>query len=340
MKPFLYYRGLKKLAKELRGTERIYLGIRPYGFHCGNMVSLVVYPILLCQELLKLKKVPRFKIYVFINDWEQDRLAGPDVKMHPFNIHPLKTTFQYTFDPSNPTKSIVDFWEPEIMRNICKIKELFPLVTVQSVRNSQMKQHSIMKRCLTQTLNNPQLIAEILLKFTNKKILSEPIAYAMAVCPDCKIVRGQTQIIKKIIHHYCSLCGKVTTGDYRDFDYWFYHKPLALPRIEICKIDLCITGADHHNEGDFKVRQELMKAYKIKTPPPKTLYTPVVYGFNGQVMGKSKGNAVLWDFDELLNLVSENLLATMLTIKQAPMTCPVLRSKNKARLGARVSPQL
>lgn len=57
------------------------------------MLPFVLYPILLSEELKKLGKVPEFNIFIFINDWEQDKLAGPNVKMYPFNIFPENTTF-------------------------------------------------------------------------------------------------------------------------------------------------------------------------------------------------------------------------------------------------------
>jgi hypothetical protein len=105
MKPYFLYDGIIELAQTLAGTENIYLGIRPYAFHAGNMVTMVVYPLLLCREIEKLGKEAQFNFFIFINDWEQDRLAGPDTKTYPFNIFPLNTTFQYATNPDNPSKN-------------------------------------------------------------------------------------------------------------------------------------------------------------------------------------------------------------------------------------------
>ena len=327
MKPYLYYSGLKQLSTELSGTENIYLGIRPYGFHAGNMLPHIVYPILLCMELEKLGKVPKFNFFIFINDWEQDKLAGPDVKMYPFNIHPLHTTFQYTYDLENPTISIVDYWEPIILEKVKEIKKLYPAVSIKSVRNSQMKNDPIMKRCLLKTMEDPILIAEILRKHTTKTVLDEPIAYAMAVCPSCNMVKGHTQLKNNIVSHYCSLCGELSKGEYEDFDYWFYHKPLALPRLKICNIDVCITGSDHFNEGDYLVRQELLKAFDMKVKPPKTLYTPVVLGYDDNTMGKSKGNAVLVEVNEIVQLVLSSPNEKSIKINRQPNYTNILEQK-------------
>lgn len=101
MKPYFFQTGIKQLAQEITGKENIYLGIKPYGFHAGNMLPFVLYPMLLCEEVKKLGKEPEFNIFIFINDWEQDRLAGPNVKSYPFNVFPENTTFQYVSDPKN-----------------------------------------------------------------------------------------------------------------------------------------------------------------------------------------------------------------------------------------------
>jgi len=311
MKPYLYYEGLLNLSKELTGKENIYLGIRPYGFHAGNMSTLVVYPILLCKQLQKLGKTPSFKIFVFINDWEQNKLDGPDPKKYPYNTYPLDTTFQYTFDPQLPTKNknVVNYWEPVIAENVMTLKRLYPKVTIKVIRNSQMKNDLRMKKCVLVTIKKPIILANILKKYGNKPLLEKPLVYSLAVCPSCHFAKGKTKVINRdIIVHHCEKCGKESTNNYKLFDYWLYHKPLALPRLEICKIDICITGADHYTEGDFLIRKALIKAYGAEVKTPKTLYAPIVLGSNGLPMGKSKGNAVTLPLEKLidLNLINQN----------------------------------
>lgn len=306
MKPYFYLSGVRELADELRGDENIYLGIRPYGFHAGNMSTLVVYPILLCRELSKLGKIPRFNFYVFINDWEQHKLDGPDPKLYPFNILPKFTTWQFMPDPIDNKFSIVDFWEPIIFSGVSYINHYFPQTKIQTIRNSSMKQLPIMKKCLLQTIKKPEVVLEILKKNSTNQTLDKAI-YASAVCPKCNAARGDTKVIHRdIIVHKCSNCHTETKDKYEKFEYWFYHKPLALPRIATYKIDLCITGSDHYQEGDFVIRQKLMEAYKIKCSCPKTLYTPTIFGRNNMVMGKSKGNAENIGLDKLMQLILEN----------------------------------
>jgi hypothetical protein len=307
MKPFFYQKGICELASKLRGDENVYLGIRPYGFHAGNAVTMVVYPILLCRKLEEMGKIPKFTFYVFLNDWEQDSLDGPDPKLYPFNILPKFTTWQYISDPVNNQMSIVDYWEKVIVNNVEFIRHYFPSVKVISRKNSQMKNMSEMKRCVIQTLKNPDDVLKILKENTNKKVLDLPTIFSSAVCPFCHAARGETEVLEgDKIAHRCNLCGKKSFGKYKNFDYWLYHKPLALPRIEAFNIDLCITGADHYEEGDFIVREKLFKAYGINRCSPMTLYTQLIFGTDEVVMGKSRGNAKLIDLDKLIYLVLTN----------------------------------
>ena len=175
-----------------------------------------------------------------------------------------------------------------------------------------------MKSCIFKTINHPEIITQTLKQYTNKKILSAPVIYSSAVCPHCHAARGVSKVIakKNQVFHSCKNCGKKSNGKYRDFNYWLYHKPLALPRISVYKIDLCITGSDHFEEGDFVVRQNLFKRYGFKTKSLLTLYASSIYGSDGNVMGKSRGNARLIDLDKLINLVLVNKDKKHITIPE------------------------
>ena len=289
-KAYFLISGLKKLSTELRGDENIYLGIRPYGFHAGNALTLLVYPYLLCKEFEKTKKVARFNFFLFINDWEQDRLSGPDMLKYPYNIYPQSTTFQYTPHPFDKTKNIVDYWEPKIFKEISLLRKHFNLVKINTIRNSSLKNNKRFKYCLLKTLKEPQVIAKILKRHTKRPLLKKPLAYALAVCPYCKSTRGHTSVDKNLINHNCFNCNKFFVNNYEIFDYWFYHKPLAIPRIDIFNIDVCITGFEHFKEGDYLVRKALMKEFKSVITNLKTLYTPTIFSYNGRIMGKSNGN--------------------------------------------------
>lgn len=310
MKAYHFNDGLEQLATQVRGDEHIYLGVRPQEFHAGNMLTMVAYPLLFCRAVANQGKSVRFSFYVFINDWEQDALDGPNPIDYPFNVYPLHTTFQYMPYRGNRAESTVDHWEPIIIGQIKRIQREFPEVTIVPVRNSAMKCNKRMRSAVLTTIRHPEIVADTLRKHASFTLLDEPIVYALAVCPACTYVRGKTTVTdqqnKPEITHHCDQCGTVTVGDYEAFDYWFYHKPLALPRIQHYAIDICITGSDHYNEGDHAVRQELMERYGIDVPVPVTLYAPVLIGSDGRKMSKSKANYFSLPFTKIMQLAQQH----------------------------------
>lgn len=309
MHPYITQKGIDQLTTELSGHENIYLGIRPYGFHAGNETSFVIYPLMLCEALKKVGKEPKFNFFFFINDWEQDQLDGPQIKKYPYNVYPLKTTFQYMPDAFGCHNSIVDHWEPVIKENVLLIQKEYPRVKINLVRNSSLKKYDSLKNVLLKTIQEPKIVAGTLRLHSNKTILEQPLVYSMAVCPRCFLVKGETRIIdsaKSLVSHKCYMCGFEKQDYYDFFDYWLYHKVLALPRIEIFKIDLCITGLDHYNEGDFMIRKDLIDKFGISMPMPKMLYSPLILGADSRQMGKSRRNDIYVEVKKLLSLVQKS----------------------------------
>lgn len=308
-KAYFFNKGIDELAGRMNGNENIFLGIRPYGFHAGNKIPFIIYPLLLCEKYQeKQNKLPRFTFYVFLNDWEQDGFdqTYTDIKTHPFNVIPKFTTFQYTLY-ENGGGCIVDFWESKIIDDMQIIIEKFPTLNLRFIRNSYMRDNSITKDVVLKTINNPDLVGNVLRETTGREILPFPYSYCRPICPKCKSAKTEATVNGENIHIVCKNCDLDKNYNYYSLNYWLYHKPLALPRIAIYKIDLCITGIDHYNEGDFNSRQKLFKVYNIKCKNPDMLYTPTLYGKNNLPMGKSKGNYEDVEINSLYELVENNL---------------------------------
>ena len=170
MKPYLYFGGLLKLAKDAKGTEVIHTGIRPYGFHAGNVMALIVYPYLLCKYLEKEGKEAKFKFVISINDWEQDALEGPDYHRYPFNIFPKHTILRYVSDKRGCCRSVVEHWGPIIERNVKMIKTKYPKVSFRFIKNSELVSKKICKELLMETLVNPRAQLNLLKKYSGKKV--------------------------------------------------------------------------------------------------------------------------------------------------------------------------
>lgn len=287
---YLYWQGLTKLAKNLKGTETFHMGIRPFGFHGGNKLTLVVYPLLLCEEFSKLGKTPRFKFYLSINDWEPHRLSYIDPDRLQFNISPEQTTFQYTPDPAGCCKSIVDHWEKIIKSKFEVTKQKFPEVSLILKRNSELKSEKVFIDSLRKTLEGHKDIAKIIKESSGKDVLVEEARYAGAVCPVCKSARGTTTIHENIVSFSCSNCGEKSTGDIKDFDYWWHHLPMLIPRIMIFGADLCLRGGDHFSSKHTDINPRLMNYFYPEAKYPATLVSPVLLSLDGRKMSKSKNN--------------------------------------------------
>lgn len=303
--PYLFNDGMRKLAFEVVGSERIHMGIRPCGFHAGNVVALYVYPFLFCEEVERLGKTANFTFFVSINDYEQDELDGPDYRTNPFNIGPKLSTLGYTPDPEGCHEYIVDHWLPVIKKSLLKLKERFPSIQIYFVKNSDIKSDIKFKEILNSTLRNPFEQAEIYKRFTDKEVLAMPLAYASVVCPICKRTKGKTTTDRanyEYIKWDCGTCGISLDAPYDHYDYWFYHKPLFTARLCIFNIDISFSGGDHFSEGDFQIRKEFIKRFNPGLKIPKMLFTPLVLSLDGEKMSKSRSNTEFGDPKKLINI--------------------------------------
>lgn len=100
MRPYLYRRGLKELAKDLHGKETIHIGIRPYGFHAGNALALIAYPYLLCKDMEDMGRRPEFRFIVSINTMEQATAVLPSGQGKIPSFHYLSFPKPMMYKPS------------------------------------------------------------------------------------------------------------------------------------------------------------------------------------------------------------------------------------------------
>lgn len=315
MKPYLYLRGLKRLSDEIVGNEIIHIGIRPYGFHAGNAIALIVYPYLLCKILEDSGKGPKLQFVISINDWEQDALAGPDYRKYPFNIYPQNTSLQFTPDENGCCQSTVDHWQPIIEKSLSKIKNRFPKISLRFVRNSELISNQYCKDLLLATIKSPKDQLKIFEEYSGKETLETPLSYAGAICPKCRTAHGNTSVVKDdLIQWECARCGTMVKNHFEKFQYWWYHKPMLIARIKIFKIDITLSGGDHFSEGDFAIREALIKKYSPTTKRPKMLFTPTVIALNGEKMSKSRKNTAFAKIGKLILAAAKfdgnNLLIT------------------------------
>ncbi|MBI4185662.1 hypothetical protein HY524_01260 [Candidatus Berkelbacteria bacterium] len=301
MKPYLYFQGLLDLAQEVDGSETIHVGIRPYGFHAGNTVALVIYPLLFCKYVQQAGTPVRFTFIVSINDWEQDALTGPDFRRYPFNIQPSNTTIYYLPDEEGCCASLIDHWQPRIEQEMRRITDQFPNVTLKFIRNSMLIDDPFSRQLLIRTITHPREFFELFKANSDKETLDAPIQYATATCPVCHSARGETVCVDAdTVTVKCVMCQSKTTGRMEDFQYWWYHKPLLLARLKAFDVQLTLSGGDHFTEGDFNIRRALIERYAPSYIEPRMLFTPTLIAENGQKMSKSRNNTRIANTNTLL----------------------------------------
>lgn len=304
-KCYLFLSGIKKIAPTLNGQEVIHLGIRPYGFHAGNALALFVYPLMLCQELHRLGVKPRFTIIYSINDWEQDNIDSQDKAVYPFNIKPQKTILKFSPSKEGKNESIVDIWEPRIRETINKLLLFYPELNLRFIRNSWLKQEIVFQKMLVKTINKPEDLADLFKKYSRHKVLPNPI-YASPVCPHCFGARNPARIFKNgRLKSTCSDCGYKFNKAFSEYEYWWYHKPLFIARQAVFKMDLAISGGDHYNEGDFRIRLALSRQLAPNLRMPNMLFSPVLLTPRGERMSKSQNNAQFANIKKLINLAKK-----------------------------------
>lgn len=297
---YLYLDGIKQLATEVRGDERIYTAIRPYAMHAGNVLSIVVYPYLLCEATREQGIEPKFEFIVSINDWEQDQLIGQDIHKYIFDAKPLHTTIAHTVDTDG--QNMVEKWQPRIEKEVNKIKKDFPEVKIRYVRNSSLRDNPLMKQVLLHTMKHRVEHKKLLLEVTGKPTVGEDTHFANALCPECLDANTNTIVLEgNLLRTDCANCGHKAERPYDECDFWLYHKQLFPPRLAILDFQITISGADHFMQGDFKVRKALYEfIYNKPLPPVKMAFAPLFLAPDGAKMSKSRKNDTYLPFEDVL----------------------------------------
>jgi lysyl-tRNA synthetase class I len=213
---------------------------------------------------------------------------------------------------------MVDAWEPRIRQTVRKLLDNFPLLNIRFIRNSWLKHHPAFRKILIETIKYPEVLAEIFKRNTDKKVLPGAV-YASPVCKKCHCARNSAKVVGKkgFVKFKCCNCGTEFGGNASEFDYWWYHKPLFLARMEIFRAHLAISGGDHYNEGDFVLRQAMAEKFSCNFKMPDMLFSPLLLTPEGKRMSKSQGNARHGDMQKIINLADHIDSRTLLCPEDA-----------------------
>lgn len=299
METFRGWSGLTNLASQLTGNESLHVGIRPFGIHAGNVLSIVAYPYLLCEALADTGVTPRFQIHLSINDWEQDAPHGPDPVRYPYNIVPKLRTLQFAEDERGP---ICDRWIPHIISAYSSLLRDYPGVSLAPTRNSSLRDRPLFRELIKATLQQGRQIGETLKRLGRFPVLLDPAPiYASAVCPKCLSARGNTSFGEDSdVVFDCTLCGEVTCARYEDFQYWWHHKPMFVGRWYELGFDVAISGGDHFDDNDALLRDEIRKVLGLPPRSLRMLFAPTLVDPAGTKISKSAHNEVQRTVESLI----------------------------------------
>jgi len=301
------YSGLQALARRMTGRERIHMGVRPNGFHAGNALALVAYPLLLLRELARVEGEVECSFIVSINDLEPSAFGYPLGQQYPNNVVAMGVPFGLTPDPYGCCTSISRHQEPIIRRHLAVLEEEFPQISVSFVRNSELRHTPEFRSALLTTLSAASELGERLSRAMNCRYDPSTAAFAGAVCAQCHSADGRTTVVASssdgfVVRHRCGFCGKVREAPDTDFDFWWHYAPLRAARAACLRFDVHVTGGDHLQLKDLQSVDDVIALVAPTATPPIILASPMLLCPDGRKMATSFGNGLDAPLEELLEL--------------------------------------
>lgn len=303
--------GLKNISSILRGDETMGIGIRPFGFHAGNMASIVAYPIILCEMMRLARKEPAFDIHCWLNDIEQHAIIGHDKDPDhddEANIYPRGTTMQFTPAPGGFEGSVVDYWGPMIQNGVLEIQRRFPNIRMSFHRTSELKSSPTFEHAVLKAIEHADTIADITQSHLNMPV-HRPAEFVRAICGSCTTPVPRTEATADhLIKTDCPRCGHQAIGPVSSFDWWLMHRVLTMPKLSAVEggFDIWMMGYDHFQERETPVREILGKLFEIKVKNYTAIHGPLILAPDGRKMGKSNGNVAYVPLDDLLDPLRHN----------------------------------
>lgn len=322
MSEYVGLAGIKSIASRMNGDENILIGVRPFGFHAGNVSADVVYPLLLCEELLKQKKVPRLNITFYMNDYEQFEIIGHPNDLEEddeVNIYPKGKTLQYEKSPINPKLTMVEYWGPIIIAHMDLIKQAYPNVRIRYLRTSDLNSTSLFRDVLNVSINKTDKVASVFSEVSGKRV-HLPAEFVRVVCPSCEIPIPETKMDNDIISASCR-CGSEVYGHFSSADYWLNHNMVGLAKLTPHdSYFLWMLGYDHKqfHSGDIKAR--IMSHFGLAAQDCNRVYAPLLLREDGRKMSKSSNNIAYARISDLIEKLrkTEGMSFTMPDSKLFP----------------------
>jgi hypothetical protein len=303
---FVSWSGLERLSRLLYGSEKIGFGIRPHGFHAGNMAAIVAYPWLLCERMEKLGITPQFRFDCWINDLESPGIVGSDgsrATADPVSMLPEEKTFQCTLAPNGFSGNLADYWQPLVENAVLQVHQRFPETRVTFHRTSEMTNTKEFAKTVAGAIRHADDIARAAGDMFDQIVYGKP-EFVRPVCPTCETpVKGARVEDNDEISAHCGACETHTIAPADKLRWWTQFRILTVPRMALGRYDVWMMGADHLAENQFGLRSMLADLFKVRQNPCDFLYAPVALADKNSKMGKSNHNATYVPLPPILELL-------------------------------------
>tara|TARA_B110000014_G_C20103850_1_gene580042 strand:+ start:698 stop:1621 length:924 start_codon:yes stop_codon:yes gene_type:complete len=219
---YYYYEGVKTFTSNLDKNQVVYGGVLPMAkMATGDWVRLVIFPLILDQEIKSSGKSVKTKYIFLVPDWDTDEVQI--LGSNRFYLKPHGRIYKYQLDPEGCHENRSDHWESIFLEDVAAATEGLEKINIELIRASSLLSETSFLDLLRIALNQPESIIELAEKIFGPNDASrEPSSLAGPVCRECKYSVGEMEYIKDWdrIQYSCSRCGNVQEADISEQEYW------------------------------------------------------------------------------------------------------------------------
>ncbi|MDO8570961.1 MAG: hypothetical protein Q7R97_05255 [Candidatus Daviesbacteria bacterium] len=269
----------------MSGDETIYSGIRPLGFHPGNMIVLSVYPHLVAENLQNQGKKPRFSYIITMNDIEPARYDFE-------RFIPLDTSVSFKED--------ISITEKTIRKALTHMLDDFPEINVSFVKSSSFQSSDKFSDVADILINHKEKFAKSYIKpeYLDGKTYND-MHFIGIICDDCHSPLLSTSYNNALFEAYCESCDKQVSGIASEMNFWLYYVNLISMKLSILQPDIVLLGGDYIQTPDERIKSltkanplgSIMNFYDwLGGRSLNFLLGPLLIGEDGRKMSKEFNN--------------------------------------------------
>ncbi len=256
---YYYYEGVKTFTSTLEKNQVVYGGVLPMAkMATGDWVRLVIFPLILDQELKSSGRSVKAKYVFLVPDWDTDEIQI--LGSNRFYLKPHGRVYKYQLDPEGCHENRSSHWESIFLEDVTVATQDLDKIDIEIIRASSLLSESSFVNMLRTALNEPESIIELAEKiFGPNDSPREPSRLAGPVCRQCKYSVGEMEYIKDWdrIQYSCSRCGNVQEADISEQEYWVQSEVLESAALSVIDPTLKII----RENDEYLNRESLIESF-------------------------------------------------------------------------------